>query len=300
MRRSSYVFSASLHAAAVAVAIWGLPFFQFEPEPEPPIILAELAPIAEQSNIPKVQQEVKAPPKPETPPEPPKPEAKPEPPKPVTAAPPPPPPPPPPEPPKPVEKPTPKPEAKPEEIAPAPPKPVSKPEPPKPEPPKPPQQTQAKAPDFSSVAALVNKLQKNTPQPQQAPQPQVAAKSAPPAPQQRMEGPANPNLPLSISERDFIASQIYDKWNLDCGRRDAREHIVRIQVQLNADGTLKSQPELLDTVRVMSQESYRAAAEAARRAVFKAAPFRFPPGADVQKFTQEMVLNFDPRQQCNS
>ncbi|WP_428248044.1 hypothetical protein [Ferrovibrio sp.] len=300
MQRRSYVYSAAFHASLVAVGIFGLPYFERERVPEPPVILAELAPIAEKSNVPKPQPiPVEAKQEPKQEPEPPKPEAKPEPPKPVTAAPPPPPPQPQP---KPVEaakptppppEPLPKPEVKPE-----PPKPVAKPEPPKP--PAPPQQTQAKSPDFSSVAALVNKMQKPAPAQQQAQaQPQVAQRTpAPPAP--RAVGPSDPSQPLSISEKDFIASQIYDKWALDCGRRDAREHVVRVQFQLNPDGSLKTQPEVLDAVRLYTQENYRASAEAARRAVFKAVPFKFPPNTDIAKFTQEIVLNFDPRTQCNS
>ncbi|MBX3452993.1 hypothetical protein [Ferrovibrio sp.] len=316
MQRNSYVFSAGLHAGIVLFAVFGLPFYEPERPAEPPVILAELAPIAEQSNVPKVQPrpvEAKAEPKPD--PEPPKPEVKPEPPKPApaAAAPPPPPPPPAPEPPKPVEaaKPAPAPEPLPApkplpkvektEAPPAPPKPVEKPAPPKPQP-----QVQTQAPqqpkttNFTDVAALVNRLQKTPPAPTPSqPAPQVASR-APPAPAPRAEGPSNPNLPLSISEKDFIASQIYDKWNLDCGRRDAREHVVRIQFMLNPDGTLKTQPEVLDAVKLYTQENYRASAEAARRAVHKAVPFKFPPNTDVGKFTQEIVLNFDPRQQCNS
>jgi len=310
--RSSYIYSAGLHATVIAVAIFGLPLFEIERLPEPPVIIAEMAPLSEKSNVPKVQPtpvEAKAEPKPE--PEPPKPEAKPEPPKPAPAAAPPPPPPAPPEPPRPVEaakpapapepvpgpKPLPKTEKPPEPPAPAPPKPAEKPAPPRPTPPAP---TQAKAPDFSDVAALVNKMQKTPPAPPPpTPAPKVAA-AAPPSPAPRAVGPSNPNLPLSISEKDFIASQIYDKWNLDCGRRDARDHVVRIQFMLNPDGTLKTQPEVLDSARLYVQEHYRAAAESARRAVHKAVPFKFPAGVDISKFTQEIVLNFDPRQQCNS
>src|SRR3546814_18649923 len=43
------------------------------------------------------------------------------------------------------------------------------------------------------------------------------------------------------------------------------------------------------------QESYRAAAESARRAVLKAVPFKLPPG-DQEKWGQDIILNFDPRQ----
>lgn len=308
MQRSSYIFSASLHAAVIAIAAFGLPLFEIERLPEPPVIIAELAPISDKSNVPKVQPvpvEAKAEPKPD--PEPPKPEPKPVPPAPAPAAAPPPPPPP--APPKPAEAPKPAPAPAPEPAplpkpekavapppTPAPPVPASKPAPPKPPPPAP---TQAKAPDMNDIAALVNKMAKNTPAPAPT-QPNQKTAAAPPAPAPRAVGPSNPNLPLSISEKDFLASQIYDKWNLDCGRRDARDHVVRIQFTLNPDGTLKTQPEVLDSVRLYTQENYRAAAESARRAVHKAVPFKFPPNTDINKFTQEIILNFDPRQQCNS
>lgn len=300
MRQSAIIYSAGLHVGVFLLAVYGLPFRDFERDPEPPVIVMEIAPIAEKTNIPKPAPEpveAKAEPKPEPAPEPPKPDVKPEPAKPVTAAPPPPPPPPAPPPPKPVEAPKPPPpEPAPKPLPKPPEKVVEAPKPqPKPEPPKP----QQKQVDFNSMAALVNKMQpKPAPQAPQPAPPKVAA--APAAPSPRAVGPSNPNLPLSISEKDFLAAQIYDKWNLDCGRRDAREHVVKIQFSLNADGSIRDQPELLDTARYFAQEGYRASAEAARRAVHKAVPFKFPPGADIQKFTQEIVLNFDPRQQCNS
>jgi len=316
VRRSSYIFSASLHAGILAVAMFGLPYFQFEHEPEPLVVLAEFAPIAEQTNVPKPQPkavETKAEPKPDPVPEA-KPEPKPEPPKPQPAAvtPPPPPPPPQPEPPKktveapkpapmPEPEPTPKPVPRPDKVADAPEPPKKKVEAPKPEPkpvpPKPQVPTQkAKQPDFADVAALVNKLQKTPPaqQPNQAPQ---TASRTPPASASRAEGPSNPNLPLSMSEKDFIRKQVEDQWLFDLGAKDAQNLIVRIRFSLNPDGTLKTQPEIVDQARMYlpGQESYRSAAESARRAVLKAAPFRLPPG-DPAKWSQDIILNFDPRQ----
>lgn len=316
MQRSSYIFSASLHAGILALGIYGLPhLFDVPKDAEPPVILAEFAPIAEKTNVPKPQPKVvetKAPPK-EEPVAEAKPEPKPEPPKPppqAVAPPPPPPPPPAPEPPKQAEAPKPAPAPVPE-VAPKPaPKPevVEKPEPPKvvekkpepkPAPPKP-QKTErppekTKQPDFSDVAALVNKM-KAPPatQPNQAPQ---TASRTPPAAAPRAEGPSNPNLPVSMSEKDFIRKQVEDKWQFDIGARDASNLIVRIRFSLNPDGSLRSQPEIVDQARMFmpGQDSYRSAAESARRAVLKAAPFQLPPG-DREKWAQEIILNFDPRQ----
>jgi hypothetical protein len=317
VQRSSYIFSASLHAGILALAVFGLPYFQPDVQTEPTVILAEFAPIAEQTNVPKPQPkavETKAEKKPEPAPEA-KPEPKPEPPKPPPAAvtPPPPPPPPTPEPPKkqveapkpapmPEPEPTPKPVPKPDKVADAPeppkkkvetPKPVEKPTPPKP---KTMTQEKAKQPDFADVAALVNKMQK-TPQATQPNQaPQVASRT-PPASASRAEGPSNPNLPISMSEKDFIRKQVEDNWAFDLGAKDAENLVVRIRFSINPDGTLKTQPQIVDQMRMYApgQEAYRAAAESARRAVLKAAPFKLPPG-DPAKWGQDIILNFDPRQ----
>jgi hypothetical protein len=312
VQRSSYIFSASLHAGITALAIFGLPYWQPKREPEPMVVLAEFAPIAEKTNVPKPQPQIvetKAPPKEE-----PVPEAKPAPeppkPQPQAAAPPPPPPPPAPEPPKQAEapKPTPMPEPvpspkplpKPKEVVetPEPPKVAEKPKPDvKPAPPKPTQQRteeKSKTPNFSDVAALVNKMKAPpAPTPQQAPQ---TASRTPPAAAPRAEGPSNPNQPISMSERDFIRKQVEDKWQFDIGAKDASNLQVRIRFSLNPDGTLRGKAEIVDTARMYlpGNESYRAAAESALRAVLKAVPFQLPPG-DKDKWGQEIILHFDPR-----
>jgi len=316
VHRSSYIFSASLHAGILALGIYGLPhLFDVPKDAEPPVILAEFAPIAEKTNIPKPQPKVietKAPPKEEPAPEA-KPDPKPEPPKPQpqAVAPPPPPPPAPPEPPKQAEapkpapmpepEPAPKPVPKPKEVveAPEPPKVEAKKPEPKPQPPRPkPQQRteeKSKTPDFADVAVLVNKM-KAPPATQLNPAPQTASRT-PPAAAPRAEGPSNPHLPVSMSEKDFIRKQVEDKWTFNLGALDADKLIVRIRFSLNPDGSLRSQPEIVDQARMYmpGQDNYRAAAESARRAVLKAAPFQLPPG-DREKWAQEIILNFDPRQ----
>ena len=296
----------------MAFAVFGLPhLFDTPREPEPMVVLAEFAPIAEKTNVPKPQPKVvetKAEPKEEPVPEQ-KPTPEPPKPQPQAVTPPPPPPPPAPEPPKQAEAPkpqpmpepvpSPKPLPKPKEVVetPEPPKVAEKPKPEaKPAPPKTTQRVEekSKAPNFSDVAALVNKMKAPpAPQPQQAPQ---TASRQPPAAAPRAEGPSNPNLPVSMSEKDFIRKQVEDKWQFDIGAKDANNLLVRIRFSLNTDGSLRTQPEIVDTARMYlpGQESYRAAAESARRAVLKAAPFQLPPG-DKDKWNQEIILNFDPR-----
>jgi hypothetical protein len=312
VQRSSYIFSASLHAGITALAIFGLPYWEPKREPEPPVILAEFAPIADKTNVPKPQPKVvesKAEPKEEPVPEQ-KPTPEPPKPQPQAVAPPPPPPPPAPEPPRQAEAPkpapmpepvpSPKPVPKPKDVVetPEPPKVAEKPKPEaKPAPPKTTQRTEekSKAPSFTDVAALVNKM-KAPPaaQPQQAPQ---TAARTPPASAPRAEGPSNPNLPISMSEKDFIRKQVEDKWQFDIGAKDASNLQVRIRFSLNPDGTLRTQPEIVDQARMYlpGQESYRSAAESARRAVLKAVPFQLPPG-DKDKWGQDIILHFDPRQ----
>ncbi|MEK9971205.1 MAG: hypothetical protein VW600_18890, partial [Ferrovibrio sp.] len=93
-----------------------------------------------------------------------------------------------------------------------------------------------------------------------------------------------------------IRKQVEDKWQFDIGAKDAKDLVVRIRFSLNPDGSLRTQPEIVDQARMYlpGNESYRSAAESARRAVLKAVPFQLPPG-DKDKWGQDIILNFDPR-----
>jgi hypothetical protein len=303
--RGALAVSAGLHVAVVAVAVFGLPFF-FEDrviEDQPPVvILAEMVPLAEKPNPPPPAPKVA---KPEPKPEPPKPE-------PVNTPPPPPPPPP---------------AAKPEPPAPTPPKEVqappepapvipkekpkpvevAEPPPPTPEPPRPkakptpPTQVQTpqadpKAPSFDQqMAALVNKLAKTPPAPQTPPTPVQAAAPRPSPP---TNVPSRLDQPVTQSDKDFIRGQIERKWNVPTGARDAENLVVKIRFALNPDGSIRQKPEILDSGRMMrpGQEFFRAAAESALRAVLQAAPFKFPPGADAERWARdEIELTFNPK-----
>lgn len=275
----------------------GLPFFDRElPPPEPPtVVLAEMVPIAEKSNPPPPSPKVEAP-KPDPKPEPPKPE-------PVKALPPPPPPkvePAPPPPPQKVEVPEPAPAPKPKpeppkaaeapKPSPAPPKPQAKPTPPMPTP----APTQAKQFDATKLAALLNKIQKPAPQappPAERPAPQPAASQQ--VPQHNV--PTNLSQPVTQSEKDFLRNQIEPLWSVDPGAREASSLVVRVRVWLNPDGMVRGVPEILNQSDLKTGYA-QSAGEAARRAILRAQPIRFPPGSDVQRWTgNEIVLTFNPK-----
>ncbi|MCW5732121.1 MAG: energy transducer TonB [Alphaproteobacteria bacterium] len=280
--RKAVFLSMTFHVAIMLLAMFGVPWsFREPPILDEPVVLVELAPIAERTNAPPPA----APPRPEPPkPEPPKPEPpKPEPPKPE----PPKPEPPKPEPPKP--EPAPRAEPAPKKAEPPPPEPIAKPRP-KPEPPKP-------AFDPNKLAALLDRAPRtpsSAPQPAAPPQPapQSAARPVPNA-------PSSPLAPVTQGERDFLVAQIQRNWNLDCGRKDADKIVVRVQAHYNPDGSLRDQPQILDQGQLFApgRESWAAAAQAALRAVLMTQPLKFPPG-DLARWNQPFILNFDSRAFC--
>jgi len=75
--------------------------------------------------------------------------------------------------------------------------------------------------------------------------------------------------------------------------------VVKVSAFYNADGTLKGEPRILDRASLLlpGRESWLAAAEAARRAVLRTQPLKFPPG-DTARWSQEFVMNFDGRAMC--
>lgn len=281
----SLIVSALMHGLLFAAMIFGLPYFASERTiSEPAPIFLELAPIAEISNPPPPS--VKAP---DPEPEPPK--AEPTPPTPQPA---------------PTAQPAPKPDPAPTARAEAKPEPKPAPEPafdptklaqnldrklaeqkpaPKPEP-----KPEDKAFDPSQLGALIDKAAQNAPPP------------APDAGRARSNQTAvaqnhNPNLPISMTERDFIRTQVERNWGFDPGARGIEDFIVRVSFSLNPDGTLRDQPKILDTARMNmpGQDAYRAFAERARRAVLRAAPFQMPPGGDPARWNQEIILIFNPK-----
>lgn len=251
-------YSLALHISVLVFVLFGMPvFFRDDHEPEPSVMVMELVPIKEITNVPtstpKKQPKEKPKPKPKETPAPPKPKPLPKP-----------------EPKKPDSVPLPKPE-KPKE------KPKERPkEKPKPEP----KQERTLKDVLSSLKDLTPEDSATKPD-----APNITAKS---------NKPYNPRLPLSISERDAIRSQIARNWRVPSGVKDAYDLKIRLRIMVQQNGVV-SKVEIVDAMRYRSDRVYRAAADSAVRAVWKSSPLRHLPAQKYETW-RDMELSFDPRE----
>jgi len=277
--------SVMLHLLAVLLAVFGLPHLLTPPKEISEPIAVEIETIAEKTNPPPRQveepkpQEEPQPPKEETPPPPP-PKPEPKPPEPA------PPPPKPPEP-EPVPEPIPVPKPKPE---------PPKPEPPKPPPPdllkdiKPPPKKPPPPDDFDNLLKSVDKMRQA--EKQQTPKP-----SAPTPAQKTVNSPLTDLASQpTASEKDYIAAQIWPKWNVDLGAKGADTLQIAVRISITPDGKVTEARMVVDQSRYASDGFYRAAADAAVRAVLTASPLKVPPSRpDIFRNNPQITINFDPR-----
>jgi hypothetical protein len=115
-------------------------------------------------------------------------------------------------------------------------------------------------------------------------QPKITSRTAQP-----LEG-----QPLTLSEVDALRAQIERCWIVQAGARYAEDLVVTLRVFLNPDGSLRSEPKVVEGDRLAADPFFRAAAESAIRAVLKCEPFKMP----VTKYDRwrEIELTFDPRE----
>ena len=153
--------------------------------------------------------------------------------------------------------------------------------------------------DLSQIAALIDKSKET-----QAPQAKRDDEEEKKKEQQAEKKPFVPPKPvnqstrissrLTLSQIDAIRLQIQRCWSVPAGARDAENLIIRIQFSLNPDGSLRSQPRIVDQSR-MREDFYRAAAESARRAVLKCSPLAQLPQASYEQW-RDIELTFNPRE----
>jgi hypothetical protein len=311
--RLGAVLSGLLHLAILLIVLFGLPdLFKQEEEIAAPVAV-QLATLADITSTPHptpqaqpkpVTKPTPPPPAPKAPEPPPsaEPQAQPTPPQQPTEqvppAPPSPPTPPPPAPPQPQTAPAPPPEA---------PEPIAIPEKPKPQPPqeakvepppapvlrpntpqKPKPQKKPPPPQTADFNSLLKNLTKQQPQPSaeapiqpQPDQPDTASISALSSPQ------------MSMSEKDALSQQIGNNWYIDPGLKGAEDMVIEIHATLAPDGSVLS-ADIVDQARYATDPLFRAAAEAARRAVQKSTPLRVPP--DKYDVWKSMTVVFRPQQ----
>jgi hypothetical protein len=303
--RTPAIVSAMLHVVVLGAAIMNLDFFGKPPLLEPEPVMIEFEAIDKKAAAPKVgnpppqpkdapvaEEVTKAPPPksadPPPVPEKPKPDV-------AEAKQPPPPP---------VEKPKPdlakpaedlialkpkEPEPPKVEKPPEPPKPapeVKKPEPPKPAPPKP------APPKQQSVDSMIDDILKNkqSPQKQQTPEQQ-------PRPMQQVtrQAAAAPNLAavVTASEIEGVRNKIRPCWFTQGAMKD-QNLVISLVVQMNQDGT-PVKAELKDTGRYNNDPVYRAAADAAHRALMNPRCHPWPLSPEKYNSWRNITFNFDPR-----
>jgi hypothetical protein len=305
--RTPAIASAMAHVFFLAADILNLDFFSRPPlmEPEPVMVDFEAIdkkaaaptvgnPPPQPKDVPIAQETTKAPPPKSAEPPPAPPQPKPEP---VVEQKPPPPPP------KPEEKPKaeaakpvedlvalkPKePEPPKVEKPPEPPKPaeVKKPEPPKPPPPKPPQ------PKQDRVDSLLDDILKNKQSPSKVQTPEQQPK---PPQQVTRQAPAAPNLAnvVTASEIEGVRQKIRPCWNTQGGARD-QAMVITLVVEMSQNGT-PVKAELREPGRYNSDPVYRAAADAAHRAIMNPRCQPWPLSPEKFSSWKTITFNFDPR-----
>jgi colicin import membrane protein len=97
---------------------------------------------------------------------------------------------------------------------------------------------------------------------------------------------------LSQSELDALRARLTQLWNVQAGLEHPEELIVDIRIRLTRDRRLAAPPEV---VSKGSSPRYRAAADAAMRAVLEAQPYDMLRPATYDQW-KDMIVTFDPRQ----
>lgn len=108
--------------------------------------------------------------------------------------------------------------------------------------------------------------------------------------QASLGGDKNKGAKLSQSEEDSLRGQVQRCWNIPAGAENAQNLRVSVRFTLSRDGGLEGSPQIVAGGGPAGPE--RAAAEAARRAVARCAPYTLP--ADKYEAWAEVIVNFDP------
>jgi hypothetical protein len=116
---------------------------------------------------------------------------------------------------------------------------------------------------------------------------------APPVPPQQTASLSNPNFKLSATEEDAVRKTIAPCWNIDTGTPKSVQ--IELKLTMNPDGTVRDVT-IQDTGRYATDSYFRAAADAARRAVTNPRCHKLPLPADQYANWQTTYLTFDPKE----
>jgi colicin import membrane protein len=104
--------------------------------------------------------------------------------------------------------------------------------------------------------------------------------------------PTGSAMTLSMNELDALRARLRDCWDVPVGVRDARDLVVTVRIQFKKDGSLTSDPTVVNR---SPQPVFQVASESAVRAIRKCAPFSFLPPAKYEAW-KDVEVNFDPRE----
>ncbi|MEM7566930.1 MAG: hypothetical protein AAF321_06825 [Pseudomonadota bacterium] len=96
---------------------------------------------------------------------------------------------------------------------------------------------------------------------------------------------------LTVSEIGALRRRLAQCWTPPLGARGAETLTVKVNMQLNPDGTVRGAPRIVDAPFGPAAD---AAAQAATRAVLQCQPYALPP--EKYDLWQDITINFDPRQ----
>ena len=99
------------------------------------------------------------------------------------------------------------------------------------------------------------------------------------------------DLSMTFNEIDALRAKISQCWNPPVGGLGADAIKVKLRLRLREDGVLSREPEVVNR---QGSPFFRAAADAAVRAVMLCQPYQLPP----RKYAmwRDMILNFDPKE----
>ena len=96
---------------------------------------------------------------------------------------------------------------------------------------------------------------------------------------------------MSMSEFDALIARLHKCWDVPVGVKDAHDIAVLVRIQFKKDGSLMTDPVI---VNQSANPTFRVAAESALRAIRSCAPYNFMPTAKYDAW-KEVEVNFDPR-----
>ena len=100
---------------------------------------------------------------------------------------------------------------------------------------------------------------------------------------------------MTMDLRDSLKNQIEQCWSPPAGAPHAEDLVVFFNLSLNPDGSVSRPPQLTgqSATSVAGNPFMRAAADAARRAIYVCAPYKLPP--DRYADWRDSTIEFDPR-----